>query len=657
MSDTRRTAVEPGKEIPSCMTRFFRSQCGQWATMFGLFALVVAILAGCSSNPSGPSATATQAAQATSGTTTTATPTVYIEIRGKIVNEAQKSVGSVRVDLLNSSRAVVAQTTSLLSGEYFFTNLPAGLYIASASRDGYERSDILIDAKSTAGVIVAGDITLVPSSPTGVPLVDLSGTLLSASNNDPLNTAQVSLDSGQSTITDLAGGFTLRNAASGTRSITISQPGMASRTLYIEVRDTDGNFNHADSVEFFGSVISVVASGTRWVANLGNIENLYTLHDSGILIGNISRYTLATDSSGVYYAAEPLVPAPGFAFDLWVQNPDQTWGVWRTDIRADANGTWKVDHIPPYSDNSYAWAAVATGSTVVTTAVGQTTAVNNAFTNNINTAFIGRSPVFGLGYRVYSGQTTVFNFTIPSFVFLPTAAGTTNPQSVSSSPTSLRLELAAAPGVLAAGPFALTDNLVLKWASVGTTTSYRISIQSAFAGSTATSTTIAVPTDGISTTVGASCTYSFNAVSAALGGFGRYVWRVGAVDPVTGAVFYSQSQSIDFRPSTSDLSPANNSVVSIPANRSNPAAATDTYAVNFVWPIDSQANQAIMELYDPAGLLVPRSSGVTPSQTLGGETAVWMRGTPAVGNYTWRVIYMYPDGTSLRSDFMTLGFQ
>lgn len=119
-------------------------------------------------------------------------------------------------------------------------------------------------------------------------------------------------------------------------------------------------------------------------------------------------------------------------------------------------------------------------------------------------------------------------------------------------------------------------------------------------------------------------------------------------DPSTNSIqTVSDTKLLTIKPSNTDVTPQHGTRVLI-----SPA----TYNVTLAAPYDSEATSAVLELYSPSGALIPHSSVQNTSNSASYQLT-WRPNTPTAGTYSWRVVYLYPDGKTMTSEPATLIFE
>ncbi len=559
----------------------------------------------------------------------------------KVVSDGQSAtpIPGITVQLFVQNATELNNTnrssTSLSSGEVIFTGLSTGTYVLQVAASAkYQASSKLaiINTSNSASSIDAGNLILIsqPTSDPGVATLDLTGRLVD--DGTPLSVAVVSLDSGQSTVSDGLGIFTLRNIASGTRRLFISKPGVASNTISFEVVGTVPP--NATAIKFGGNTYNV-NSGTRMVdlttSTANDIEITPNLHASGILRGTVKRFVM--DTSGYMTKQEGL----SYEFDLWQVYPDSTARRFGSVV-SKSDGFWMIDNLPPFEDNSALWFAVPVDTTV---SVQQGNTGNVAVFQNSSAIWANRDPVLAYGYKVTSGEATVMDFTLPTFLF-SNSTGSVNPIS------NAGFAATSAGAAIANYETSISDDMYAKWTGPGTSTVVTFEFNKAYRQ------TSPVPVQKAFTITDTTPTATHVKVMKPLAmglDYGRYTWRTLVNDPsVSGLTISSNNALLTIRPSNTDVSPQNGTTYDIPVA---------THTVTFVAPTDADATQAVLEFYQLVGgnrVLIGRSAEPTLSNQAVFHLT-WSGNSPAAGNYEWRVGYFYPDGPPMYSQYTSLIFQ
>ncbi len=381
--------------------------------------MIAVTLIGCGggNNPSG-------ATVISDGTVSQTLTSGSASIQGRVLAEGQTAIGGIVVELLTmnvETGAIVTpgkSFTTQTSGQFTFQNLSTGTFVLRVQESTqYLESSKLAVVNTTDSTIDTGDFAIFKknNADTKFPTIDIRARILDPLSKNPLSVAQVSADSGQTTVTNRFGIFSLSNLASGTRRISVSQPGTASFTVSFDVIGVTAP--NANSIQLDGTVynpnvateprrIDFVIYGKDFTVNPN-------LHPSGTLFGTVTKYQPGNKSVEI--------PYPNFQFELWTVDPDKITVINRT-VSTKADGTWRVDNLPPNSDNGFLWLAVATGTSAV---VNQSNSGNVSAYSNQNLPWYGPASVpfasrtiqipyiFGNGYQVKENQTTTIDFLVP----------------------------------------------------------------------------------------------------------------------------------------------------------------------------------------------------------------------------------------------------
>lgn len=602
--------------------------------------MVVAIITGCGggNNPAGPES----GAVATDPVTNSLAPGQF-NILGKVVSDGTSPVGSVTVKLFvqNPTTGALADSgrtsVSLTSGEFNFNNLSTGTYILKIEEsDKYlETSKLAIVENTNATNVDTGNLNLFSKTnidPT-VPTLDIRARLVSSLSLTGVSVAEIVLDSGQRTVCDGFGIFTLKYVERGTRTMTISQPGLSPFTVSFAVEgDTPPD---ADNI-VFNSVTYNVNSGPRTVDLVGvyDIQANPNLHTSGALMGTVKKYQTAPDGS------RTEVAYPNYEFDLWQVFPDNS-SRGSGNVITDSNGTWRKDQLPPFEDTGARWFAVPKGTGVV---IEQVTAekVFVKFVNNDST-WIGREAVLAYGYKVQGGQTTVMDFVVPAFATNPTA-------------TTIAAITDAAFATNAGGPFtadietSMVEDLYLKWTGPGTSTAVTVAFYKAYVGAPVAETTKTFTlTDTSATAVNL---FSFKPFDIGLN-YGRHTWKILAADTdVSKQPSESVAKLITIAPSNEDVTPREGTAIK------KAIGVGEDFTVTFSVPQDPEATNYTFELYalDGGKVRVSSSNVTGNSLTMTFTNAQLAAGMLPAGNYSWQVTYGYKDGPPMRTEETNIRF-
>jgi hypothetical protein len=360
-----------------------------------------------------------------------------------------------------------------------------------------------------------------------------------------------------------------------------------------------------------------------------NITINPNLHESGALIGTVKQFIL---NQG--YPTSELQAYTNYEFDLWQYSPNTGTARRFGSVISAADGTWRVDQLPPFEDNGFLWFAVPV-NTQVQVQQGDTGNVVS-FTNS-SAIWADRDPVLAYGYKVAAGQTTVMDFTVPSFVY----------SSVSSSINAIAdASFSVNGGAATTDPVTfINDDLTFSWTGPGSSTQVILEFSRIYsdAQEPVVNKTFNLQDDSPTKV------HSYNFKPSTIGlDFGRFEWLTKAVDPTQeNSEIVSDSHLITVRPSTDDLTPIGNIKIS-----------AATYTVQFVGPTDPEASYAVMELYyDNAGTneLIGRANTVdfTSQATF---NLTYSPGSPTPGDYQWRIVYYYNDGPPMKSEMADIRF-
>jgi len=562
---------------------------------------------------------------------------------GKVVAENNVAVGGVSVKLLiqDATTGNIIDTgrasVTLTSGEFNFNNLSTGTYILKiVESDKYlETSKLAFIEDINATKVDTGNLnlfvktTINPTTPT----LDIRAKLVSSLSLTGVSVAEIVLDSGQRTVCDGFGIFTLKYVERGTRTMTISQPGLSPSTLFFTVEgDTPPN---AESI-VLNSVSYNVNSGARTVDLVGiyDIQANPNLHTSGALMGTVKKYETAADGS------QTEVAYPNYEFDLWQVFPDNS-SRGSGNVRTDSNGTWRKDQLPPFEDTGAKWFAVPKGTGVVI----ETVTAEKVFVKFVNndSAWIGREAVLAYGYKVQGGQTTVMNFVVPAFATNPTA-------------TTIAAITDAAFATNAGGPFtadietSMVEDLYLKWTGPGTSTAVTVAFYKAYVGAPVAETTKTFTlTDTSATAVNL---FSFKPFDIGLN-YGRHTWKILAADTdVSKQPSESVAKLITIAPSNEDVTPREGTAIK------KAIGVGEDFTVTFSVPQDPEATNYTFELYalDGGKVRVSSSNVTGNSLTMTFTNAQLTAGMLPAGNYSWQVTYGYKDGPPMRTEETNIRF-
>ncbi len=576
------------------------------------------------------------------------TPTGEVTLRGKTVADGPGStpIGGLTIRLsrlgTDGNWALITDkiTQSLSSGEFVFLKLETGTY--KVDIDGFINGISKFTPSSKLAIIGTtanlteldlGNIVMVtvPSPSSSIPTITLKGRLVDALASAPMSVAIVSLDSGQTTVSDGLGFFELKGVEAGVRRINISKQGMAPFNLSFEVIS---NGVAATGVSLNGQLYPVNADGrTVDLFSRGyDIKITLDQHSSGSLMGTVKSFVFESNK-----ATYVTVPEPNYPFELWQVYPDNS-SVRHGSVTSDEDGEWKIDNLPPFEDNSALWFAVPTGTKV---AVSQGQTGNVVTFTNSSSEWAGYNPVLAYGYKVASGKTTVMDFTLPTFLFKPDPVV----QPISDAKMSIN-PAAVYPGGYEIDPNVNPlDNVYLKWTGPNLVTQIVLSFQRAYKNA-------ATPEvqRTFSSTPGQVSSAEFKPGTIGLD-FGRYTWKVTVYDPdIPNMPLDSTPHLFVVSPSENDITPPNNTTIDL---------AAVAYKITFIAPKDDEATSISMELYhvpavgNPSLIGAPASDEITTSP-------IWtltLPATTAAGNYKWRAVYNYLDGQPMYSDFANLTFK
>jgi thermitase len=181
-------------------------------------------------------------------------------------------------------------TTTDATGEYTIAVVPAGTYQVTASRSGYESSSLTVNVISGSSAVANLSLTeaILPGS--------ITGSVIDAKSGLPIVGAAVT-DGTRTTITDLAGEYTIADVPPGTYRVTASKNGYESASLLATV--VSGGNALAD---FSLTEVSVTSSITGSVTDAKNRSPI-----AGATVTDGTR-TTTTDALGKYAIAN--VPSP-----------------------------------------------------------------------------------------------------------------------------------------------------------------------------------------------------------------------------------------------------------------------------------------------------------------------------------------------------------
>jgi hypothetical protein len=576
-------------------------------------------------------------------------PTGDMTIKGRMVADSTGStpVGGLVVtlsmmDLDGTWKSTPKVITTLSTGEFVFSLLETGNY--KIDTDGFINGKskysalsklVIVSNINNVTEIDAGNIILteVPNPNTTIPVYNLKGRVIDILASAPLSVAMVSVDSGQTTVTDGFGMFELKNIEVGIRRLNVTKQSMSSYTV---------SFEGIEVATFTGIILNNVEYPINSAADrtvdlfAQGLDFKITLlqHNSGSLMGTVKKFKVDGEVS---YKTEAMV---NYEFDLWQIFPDKSTAR-HSSVKSDGDGEWKMDNLPPFEDNSALWYAVAAGSTAKVEQ-GQTGNVV-AFTN-LAPEWNGRNPILANGYKVQSGETTIMDFILPSFLYY-TYTTTTKPVE----------EARFAPVSTTVFPddydkdFETTALKQVYFSWTPTAASQALTLE--FSRANLTDDTAAVvqvfPYEAKQPN-----TQTFLSKSIGLD-FGRFAWRTVVYDPKAPTVpIPSMSHLYTVYPSSDDITPSSGTTIL--------RNTTATYTVTFLAPNDKEATSISMELYRVTG---PNTSVLVASPKVEDITtsAVWTiefsAGVPLAGDYKWRAVYYYLDGPRMTSEFADIKFQ
>ncbi|MBU1107307.1 MAG: T9SS type A sorting domain-containing protein [Candidatus Riflebacteria bacterium] len=592
--------------------------------------LATAVITGCGggNNPAGPST----AVVATNPVTNSLAPGQF-NLIGKVVVDGSNPIGSISVKLFvqDSTTGSIVDSgranTTLTSGEFNFNNLSTGTYILKIEEsDKYLESSKLAIISGGAQVTVdSGSLNLFAKSTLdpAVPTIDLRARITSSLSQTGASVADITLDSGQRTVSDGFGIFTLKNIERGTRRMTIEQPGFSPYTISFVVEgDTPPN---AEQI-LINNTAYPVNSGARTVDLViyaYDIQVNPNLHTSGALMGTVKKYIIVNG------AITPNLEAMGnYEFALWQVFPNNTARSFGS-VMSKADGTWRVDQLPPFEDNGAAWFAVPVNTIVQ---IIQADSGNVIVFSSTDPVWIGREAVLAYGYKVAAGQTTIMDFTVPTFATAPTAntVAVITDAKLATDGVTFNFDVEAA----------LLADLYARWTGPGTSTVATLEFNRAYTGAT----TQTISKSFNLTDTSATFVHNFNFKPSDLGlDYGRYTWKILANDPAQpNKPTFSASKLITIRPSNTEVTPREGTTIAINADAA--------YVYSFTVPVDPDAKTYAFELYTAGNVLVASKIGTGPNF----ETPL---AGIAAGNYHWQVTYSYNDGPPMRSEVTNITFQ
>lgn len=372
----------------------------------GIFLIGITLLTGCgganSTSGAGVDLSSNAAGSNASGTAAIS----YGAIEGKVVSLGSSiTVENIPIILEQNSK-IITSTKTITAGVFYFDKIPYGRYILKleASND-YAQTAALVNLNSP--VASGTELTLVSSLKIAdIPTTNISGVFVAALDKTGLSVAQLTLDNGYKTVTDVFGNFLLPNVASGARSLEITKEGMKLHNINFSVNSDDGK--NVKRVIYNGADYIPTATGT----DLGEIPLTYELTTSGMITGTVIRIRKNNDGT-----VNKLV-MPFFEFDIWMsgmQEKNEPKKI-RT-VYTEADGTFKLENLP---DLPSPVMAVATGTKFIAqknidSQVEYYLPVNTS-EPWISTAS-GTSPIYTSNYTVSLGKTTVIDLVLPSVLF------------------------------------------------------------------------------------------------------------------------------------------------------------------------------------------------------------------------------------------------
>jgi len=577
-------------------------------------------------------------------------PTGDMTVKGKMVADStgETPVGDLIVklsimDLDGTWKSTGKSAVTLSSGEFVFSQLETGNYkldtdgIIGANHKYSALSKlVIVSSINNQTEIDAGNIVLtpVPNPITTIPTINLKGRVIDILASSPLSVALVSVDTGQSTVTDGFGMFELRNIEVGTRRLIITKQSMSSYTVSFEGKDTPTftgivlNNTQYPIISEADHTVDLFAQGLDFKITL-------LQHMSGSLMGTVKKFKI--EDGVVSYKTEAKSK---YEFELWQVFPDKSTAR-HSSVQSDEDGEWKMDNLPPYEDNSALWYAVAPGS-LATVQQGQTGNVV-AFTNTAS-EWAGRSPILANGYKIQAGQTTVMDFILPSFLYYTYA---TNVKPVEDAAFAA-ISTAIFPDDYASDHLTTPlKKVYFSWTPTAASQTLTLEFSRAYK-----TTDTSVIQQMFPSEFGKTNTKSFLSSSIGLD-FGRFAWRTVVYDSKAPAVpIPSMSHLYTVIPSSEDLTPSSGTVII--------QSTVASYTVTFMAPNDEDATGITMELYH-----VPTPNTyhliANPAAKDISKSAVWSiefpNGKPGAGDYQWRAIYYYSDGPRMTSEFAPIKFQ
>ncbi|PKL44741.1 MAG: hypothetical protein CVV41_05080 [Candidatus Riflebacteria bacterium HGW-Riflebacteria-1] len=556
---------------------------------------------------------------------------------GKVVAENSVPIGSVSVKLFIQDAATgnsidTGRTSvTLTSGEFNFNSLSTGTYILKVAETTkyLESSKLAMIANSEQTIVDTGFLQLSTKAvlnPT-IATLDLKGRIISSLSNTYVSAALVTLDSGQNTVTNGFGEFSLKNIEAGSRKITVEQPGLAPFTISFEVIGVTAP--DAESI-VINNVTYAVNEGPRTVNLITagyDIQVNPQLHHSGTLMGTVKKYKVVNGA-----ITPELEIYSGYEFALWQVFPDSTAKTF-CSVMSKADGTWRVDQLPPEEDNGAKWFAVPKNTII---SIKETANGNILSFESTDPVWVGRDAVLAYGYVVKAGETTIMDITVPTFVTAPTISTVT--------PISDAV-FASAVG----GPYSqditvsLMDDLYARWTDTGTSTLATLYFRRAYLDATTPSISKNFTISNVAGTVE---NFKFKPVDLGLD-YGRYTWKILSNDPAIPSKWIeSDSSLITIRPSNVEVTPREGTTIKIQAA---------AYVYKFKAPVDPEATTYSFELFQGTvaggGVLVANAIGTSPEFDV-----TFAAGILAVDDYYWQVTYSYTDGPPMRTQEAAINF-
>ncbi len=603
--------------------------------------LLTAFMVGCGggNNPGGPAVTATPSSVSTVDNSLNAgTSSLF----GTVVTSNNTPIANVVVKLLVQDISTGALTdtnrssVSLTSGEFIFNGLGTGTFVLKieATNDFLESSKL---AKiENAGSIDSGNFVILSKTPDAtIPTINFKAQAVDALSGKPLSVAQISIDTGQTTISNAFGVFELFNVASGTRKLIVSQPGVASYSVFFEVRATTPPTANGIYInnQLFGINSGVNTVDLTITVPPSPVKINPNVHKSGVLAGTAKKFILVNQQPTSNEEAYP-----NYEFDIWTVDAAKNARKSHTVI-SKADGTWRLDNMPPFEDNGLIWLAVPV-KTQVQVLQGQTG--NSLVFNNSSAEWAGRDPVLAFGYKIAAGETTIMDFTVPPFVYA-------NPTPTVTSPTNSKFTDLAGATITQS---TLTDDIQFTWTGPEGANQIYLEFSRVYKAPSVPVITKTLKY-GINEGTTATTVHTRTLKAADYGlDYGRFTWVTKVVDPAIDYTAISDSTLLTIVPSKAEISPSEGSTV-----LKNSVA---TYTVSFIAPLDSEAKYAIMELeYFDTLTGTFKQLGTLSAQTLTNNAVFSMEfspGSPATGAYRWRSRYFYDDGPSLSSEYANITF-